>query len=266
MTILLFFAAHWYFSLFFQTLFHHRYAAHRMFTMSRFWEKMFFVFSYIAQGSSYLSPYAYGIMHRMHHAYADTELDPHSPKYDGNIWKMMWKTKIIYSDILSGKTKVDQKFLGALPQWTKFDYFTDMMATRVIFALGYVAFYFFFATSWWMWLLLPIHFIMSPVHGAVINWFAHRIGYTNFKVKDTSKNILPVDILMLGEGYHNNHHRFGSRPNFGVRWFELDPVYPFIKLFNALGIVRLKKQGEMVVAPVMQQEPVLMPVEIEKVA
>jgi stearoyl-CoA desaturase (delta-9 desaturase) len=48
-----------------------------MFTMSKAWEKFFYILSWIFQGSSYLSPRAYGIMHRMHHAYADTEKDPH---------------------------------------------------------------------------------------------------------------------------------------------------------------------------------------------
>ena len=93
-----------------------------------------------------------------------------------------------------------------------------------------------------MYLLLPIHFVMGPAHGAIINWFAHRVGYTNFKVKDTSKNIMPVDIFMMGEGYHNNHHRFGARANFGVRWHEIDPVYIWIYLFDKVGIIKLKLQ------------------------
>ncbi len=82
MIILIFFACHWYFSLFFQTFFHHRYSAHQMFTMSKTMEKVFIFLSWLTQGSSYLSPYSYGILHRLHHAYADTEQDPHSPKYD----------------------------------------------------------------------------------------------------------------------------------------------------------------------------------------
>ena len=106
---------------------------------------------------------------------------------------------------------------------------------------AYTTFYVFFATYWWMYLLLPIHFLSGPVHGAVINWFAHKYGYTNFKVSDTSKNLLPVDFLMLGESYHNNHHANGTNPNFGHRWFEIDPVYPIIKLFHALRIIRLKR-------------------------
>ena len=62
--ILIFFVAHWYLSLLFQTMIHHRYAAHGMFIMSTFWERLFILLSYLAQGSSYLSPRAYGILHR----------------------------------------------------------------------------------------------------------------------------------------------------------------------------------------------------------
>ena len=242
MIILLFFFAHWYLSLFTQTFFHHRYAAHQMFTMSRFWEKTFFILSGIFQGASYLSPYAYGILHRMHHAYADTEKDPHSPMFSKNLFHMMWKTKTIYNAIFEERYDVEDRFAHNLPKWKAFDRFADNWGVRVFWAVFYIGFYAMFATQWWMFLLLPIHFVMGPTHGAVINWFAHRIGYTNFKVKDTSKNLMPVDILMLGEGFHNNHHKFGGRPNFGVRWFEFDPVYPFILLFDKMNIIKLRRK------------------------
>ena len=252
MIILLFFFAHWYLSLFTQTFFHHRYSAHQMFTMSRAWEKTFFVISWIFQGSSYLSPFAYGIMHRMHHAYADTEKDPHSPLYSRNLFIMMWKTKEIYNAIFEERYPVEERFANNLPKWKAFDRFADNWMVRVSWALFYIGFYAVFATQWWMWLLLPIHFVMGPTHGAIINWFAHKIGYTNFKVKDTSKNLMPVDILMLGEGFHNNHHKFGGRPNFGVKWFEFDPVYPFILLFDKVGVIKLKRKGVQEIHPEMK--------------
>ena len=111
MPILFFFLAHWYLSLFSQTFFQHRYASHRAFTMSRFWERVFFVFAYITQGSSYMSPAAYGIMHRLHHAFTDTEHDPHSPSYDKNFFSMMWRTRNEYNGIFSGKTQIEGRFL-----------------------------------------------------------------------------------------------------------------------------------------------------------
>lgn len=239
--ILTFFILHWYSSLFFQTFFLHRYASHQMFTMSPFWEKTFYVLTWLFQGSNYLSAYGYGIMHRMHHAFADTEKDPHSPTYDESLFKMMWKTKTIYSAINKEKVEVDKRFTDGAPQWKAFDRFARSWVSRVAWGAVYFAIYYVYADVWWLWLLLPVQFLLSPIHGAIINWFAHKYGYTNFEVKDTSKNFLPFDFLMMGESYHNNHHKHGNRANFGgFRWHEIDPTYVIIKLLAAFKIIRLK--------------------------
>ncbi len=244
--ILGFFVAHWYLSLFFQTFFLHRYASHKAFTMSPFTEKVFYVLTWIFQGSNYLSPFGYGVMHRMHHAYADTEQDPHSPTYDETIMNMMWKTKTIYSQIASGKLVPEKRFTEGVPNWKVFDRFARSWPSRLFWGSLYVLFYLQFATTWWLWLLLPIHFLMSPIHGAVINWFAHKYGYRNFEVGDTSRNFLPVDFLMMGESYHNNHHKYGSRANFGgIRWHEVDPTYQVIKVLGKLGIIEMANQKEL---------------------
>lgn len=245
MIILIFFITHWYSSLFVQTFFLHRYASHKMYTMSRFWEKVFYFLTAIFQGSSFLSPKAYGIMHRLHHAYADTEKDPHSPKYSKNIGEMMRKTYLIYATILNNKIELEEKFKANVPSWDYMEKIAGNGITRIVWALLYVLFYIMFATDWWMFLLLPIHFLMGPIHGAIINWFSHKFGYKNFKVNDTSKNLLPFDFLMLGEGYHNNHHKYGGRANFGIKWHEFDPTYPVICLFHFAGIIKLKKQNDL---------------------
>lgn len=212
-----------------------------MFTMSRGWEKFFYVLSWIFQGSSYLSPKVYGILHRMHHAYADTEKDPHSPKYDANPFAMMWRTKTIYSAMTRDKYPLEERFTKDLPIWDRFDNFADGWISRTFWGAFYIAFFIYFDATWWQWaFMLPIIIVMGPFHGAIINWFAHKYGKVSFKVKDTSKNLLPVDFLMLGESYHNNHHKFPGRPNFGKRWYEVDPVYPVIVILNALGIIKLK--------------------------
>lgn len=242
MPILIFFVAHWYLSLFCQTFFLHRYAAHSMFTMSKGWERFFYVFTFICQGSSYLSPYAYGVLHRMHHAYADTEDDPHSPKYDPNFFAMMWRTRLVYNDIYYGNEKIDDRFKKGVPNWEAFDRIAGSFGARVFWVLVYIGFYAAFASAWWMYLLVPAHIVMGPLHGVIINWFTHKYGYINFPTKDTSKNLIPVDLIMLGEALHNNHHKHGSRPNFGSRWFEFDPVYPVIRGLDKLGVIQLRPQ------------------------
>jgi stearoyl-CoA desaturase (delta-9 desaturase) len=127
-----------------------------------------------------------------------------------------------------------------------FDKFARSWPSRIFWGIIYVAVYATFATQWWMWLLLPFQFILSPIHGAIINWFAHKYGYRNFEVGDTSRNFLPVDFLMMGESYHNNHHKNGSNANFGgIRWHELDPTYIVIKILNRMNIITLAKEKEL---------------------
>jgi stearoyl-CoA desaturase (delta-9 desaturase) len=184
-------------------------------------------------------------MHRMHHAFADTENDPHSPSYDESIWAMMWKTKTIYSSIANHKMIVEKRFTEGVPNWIAFDKFARSWPSRVFWAATYITIYAVFATQWWLWLFLPIHFLMSPIHGAIINWFAHKYGYRNFEVGDTSYNFLPFDFLMMGESYHNNHHKHGSRANFGgIRWHEIDPTYQVIKVLDKLNIIQLASRKE----------------------
>ena len=241
MEIIFLFIILWYGGLFFQTFFLHRYAAHQTFTMSRITERVVYVLTWLFQGSNYLSAYGYGVMHRMHHAYADTEKDPHSPKYDENVFAMMWRTKSTYQSINRKKIDVDEKFTKNVPQWYGFDKMASSKVSRVIWTVLYVIFFLKFATTWWLWLFLPVIVLMAPIHGVIINWYAHIYGYANFKLKDTSKNLLPFDFLMMGEAYHNNHHKHGSRPNFGgVRWHEIDPTYYIMKVLHKLGIIRLK--------------------------
>jgi len=205
-------------------------------------EKLFYVFSAIFQGSSYLSPYAYGAMHRMHHAYTDTEKDPHSPKFDANLFKMMNRTRNELNDIIRSNTAVEARFLINLPKWQWFDDLANNKIVRIGWILVYIAVYIAFAPSgmWYLYLLIPVHCLMGPVHGAIINWFAHKYGYENFKLENTSKNLVPIDIFMLGESYHNNHHKHSGRANFGHRWFEIDPVYISIKIMHWLRIIRLR--------------------------
>jgi len=237
----IFFVAHWYLSLFSQTFFLHRYSAHGMFTLNRFWERFFFLFTYVTQGSSFLNPRAYAILHRLHHIHSDTEKDPHSPMHHSNIFTMMWKTRKMYLDYLFRKKAVAPEVEAGIPKWTFLENFAETMFSRVFFIALYVAFYIWFAwDQWWWYLLIPVHIIMGPVHGAIVNWFGHKLGYRNYKSDDNSKNTLPADVLLMGELFQNNHHEKPNSPNFGLKWFELDPTFWIMRLLNFLGIIKLK--------------------------
>lgn len=239
--ILIFFFVHWFCSLFFHTFFLHRYGSHQMYTTSKGWERVFYFSTWFFQGSSYLVPRAYGMMHRMHHEYSDTEHDPHSPHFFKDVWTMMVHTRRLYNDYLTGKQKPDPKFMeDPLPEWDAMDKFGDNNITRLTWVAIYVAFYAVFAPAWGWYLLLPIHFLMGPIQGAVVNWCGHKYGYSSFDNNDHSRNTTPWGILLMGELFQNNHHKFKDSPNFAKKWFEFDPSYQVMKFFNFVGIIKLK--------------------------
>src|SRR5215217_4796310 len=101
--IIVFFLCHWFLSLFFHSFFLHRYASHKMYTTSKNWEKVFYLSTWVVLGSSYLVPRAYGVLHRMHHEYSDTENDPHSPHFFKDIWRMMIHTARVFSNFVKGR-------------------------------------------------------------------------------------------------------------------------------------------------------------------
>src|SRR5690606_40823335 len=120
----------------------------------------------------------------------------------------------------------------------------DAWLSRIIWGLIYIAIYVYFveAHQWYLFLLLPIHFLMGPVHGAIVNWSGHKYGYSNFDNNDKSKNSLIVDFVMAGELFQNNHHKRPNSLNFGSRWFEFDPTYPVIKLLDRLKIIEVRQK------------------------
>lgn len=213
-----------------------------MFTMSPFWERFFFVFQFITQGSSYLSPKGYGVLHRMHHAYSDTDKDPHSPHHSKNVFDMMWKTKDVYSDFAKDKVEAENRFTKDMPHWEALDKIGDNWRIRVAWGTAYTLFYMYFvpAGMWYLYLLLPVHYLMGPIHGAIVNWSGHVHGYQNFNANDQSKNTLVWDVLCMGELFQNNHHMYPKKVNLAVKWFEIDPTYQVIRLLKFLKIVKLQ--------------------------
>lgn len=240
MVVIAFFISHWLLCVFFQSFFQHRYAAHRMYTMGPRTERVMHLLTYLVQGSSYLSPRAYAILHREHHAFSDTEKDPHSPHFFKDVGRMMMHTKKRYEDYCAGRGQPEARFLGGYPEWPLVD---DTLRTSWLATLGWVAFYttFYvvFATSPWQFLLLPVHFLMGPVHGAIVNWCGHKYGYRNFNSADKSRNTLPVEVLCMGELFQNNHHKFGASPNFAARKFEIDPTWQVMRVLAKLGVIRI---------------------------
>jgi stearoyl-CoA desaturase (delta-9 desaturase) len=81
---------------------------------------------------------------------------------------------------------------------------------------------------------------MGPIQGAVVNWFGHKLGYSNFNNGDHSKNSTPWGILLMGELFQNNHHHAKDDANFAKKWYEFDLTYGIMRVLNFAGIIKLK--------------------------
>jgi len=209
--------------------------------MEPFWEKFFYLVLLISQGSSFLNPRAYAILHRMHHAYSDTEKDPHSPHFFKDVFGMMIATKNMYMNYLQFKIQPEPAFQGNYPEWPIVDKIGNSWLWRIACGLFYIGFYVMFANHWWLFILLPIHFLMGPLHGAIVNWCGHKYGYSNHDNDDHSKNSLPWDFLLMGELFQNNHHKKPNSPNFATKWWEFDPTYPVMKVLHWMKIIKIRK-------------------------
>jgi stearoyl-CoA desaturase (delta-9 desaturase) len=75
-------------------------------------------------------------------------------------------------------------------------------------------------------------------HGtACINSLAHLTGARRFKTGDGSRNSFLLSLITLGEGWHNNHHRFQSSSRNGFYWWEVDVTYYGLKLLSWTGLI-----------------------------
>jgi stearoyl-CoA desaturase (Delta-9 desaturase) len=146
-------------------------------------------------------------------------------------------------DFVSQKTEPDSIFNSHYPTWPTLDKISDHWFVRVGFGVAYTLFYAYFATEWWQFLFLPVHYLMGPVHGAIVNWCGHKYGYSNYNNDDHSKNSLPLDFLLMGELMQNNHHKHPNSPNFAKRWFEVDPTWPVMRLLHGVGVIKLRRMS-----------------------
>ena len=75
-------------------------------------------------------------------------------------------------------------------------------------------------------------------HGtACINSMAHLMGKRRFQTTDDSRNSWILAFITLGEGWHNNHHRYQSATRNGFYWWEIDITYYGLKALSWTGFI-----------------------------
>ncbi|MEH6560579.1 MAG: acyl-CoA desaturase, partial [Marinobacter sp.] len=84
-------------------------------------------------------------------------------------------------------------------------------------------------------------FFISTValfHATVsINSLSHVWGKRRFETSDDSRNNFWLALLTLGEGWHNNHHRWPQSVRQGFRWYEIDVTWYGLWVLSKLGVI-----------------------------
>ena len=221
-TAILLLTIHWFLSLLAQSLFLHRIAAHGYFQLSRFEEKLGYIFTFLTQGMTYLSPTVYYRMHRVHHSHSDKELDPHSPNNASNFLDSLIKVSLTYRKIRFKKHKGIPAFPTIVHEWDAFDNFAQNGLVRIMWIPVYAGIYYLLNIPGYAYPLIIFHALMGPIHGTLVNWCGHKYGYRNYEIDDQSRNVVPMDLFLLGELYQNNHHAEPLNHNFARKPWEID--------------------------------------------
>jgi stearoyl-CoA desaturase (delta-9 desaturase) len=217
---------------------YHRYFSHRTYKTSRWFQ---FVIAYIGTSAAQMGPLWWAAHHRHHHRHSDTDQDVHSPVAHGFFWSHVgW--------ILSRKYM--ETNTAAIPDFAKYPELRFIDNYHVIppitlalglYGLGWVLEIYAPGLGTNGFQMLVWAFFISTVclyHATFfVNSLTHVHGTRRFETEDHSRNNWIVAITTLGEGWHNNHHRWPHAEAQGMYWWEFDPTHYTIKVLSWLGLV-----------------------------
>jgi stearoyl-CoA desaturase (delta-9 desaturase) len=167
------------------------------------------------------SPLMNLLVHRTHHKYADTNRDSHSPTVQGwrEAWFGEWMERKVFLD-----PRVAKREVRARGYQLTHKYYVPILAAYAfgLWAVDWKAALFLYA--------IPAA-LLFHVKG-FFNTFGHTWGYRNHETDDDSRNSWLVNIVTVGDGWHNNHHADPSRWNISERWYEVDFAAWFIQLIR----------------------------------
>ena len=220
------------------TAFYHRYFSHRTFRTSRLVQ---FLFAVLGSAAAQRGPLWWAGHHRHHHRHSDTDGDLHSPREHGFWWShMLWITT--RSNFPTRLYNVSD--LARFPELRvldRFDVIIPLLLALAMYALGdyWGARFPDSGTSGGQ--MLVWGFSVSTVvlfHATcTINSLAHLFGSRRFATRDNSRNNLWLAFITMGEGWHNNHHRYPGSTRQGFYWWEPDATYYLLKLLSWIGLV-----------------------------
>lgn len=218
------------------SVFYHRCFSHRAFRANR---AVQFLFAFLGAAATQRGPLWWAAQHRLHHAHADTDADPHASRR--GFW---WSHMLWFLCRANYRTPLYRvRDLARFPElaWlNRFDLAAPMVFAAGMFALGEALEPRFPETSGWQMLVwgyvIPTVALMHATF--MVNSLSHRMGRRRFATADGSRNNTWLALLTFGEGWHNNHHRHAASARLGFYWWQLDLGWLGLKLLEKLNLVR----------------------------
>ncbi len=196
----------------------HRCLAHRAFRVKPVFGSFLAGFMQVYGG---VHPQRWVGIHRLHHRYADTELDPHSPLQRHPLLVLVGTPYLI---AMAGRQLPADSSPGAGRR-----YVALRMAIVVfwLFTIGPVQ----TATA------LAVHLVGYLGIMGMVNTAGHRSG-SKPHLDVPGYDLALLSLLLLGHGYHNSHHAHPSAARTGF----LDPIWPIVRLLCVLRLASLDEQ------------------------
>jgi len=223
---------------------YHRYFSHKSYKTSRVFQ---FLLAVVGTTCTQKGPLWWAATHRRHHRESDTPRDVHSPVQRG-----FWYSHIgwIFSPEHESYDPADVKDLYKYPELRWLDRW------HVVPVLGLIAIAAIFGgwtgVAWWyaMSTMFLFHCTFT------INSLAHVWGKRRFATTDDSRNNAVLAIITMGEGWHNNHHRYMQTANQGFYWWQIDASYYVLRTLAFFGLVwELKKPPQRILEEGRQGNP-----------
>jgi len=210
------------------TLAFHRYFAHRAFQMNR---AARFVWAFIGTAAMQKGPLWWAGHHVNHHRFADRDGDPHSPLVSGVYYAHIgWFLNDARHDRLEPTNPVIREFSKApeIVLLERFYFVPPLLLAVAMYLAG--------GLPWLVWgFCLPT---VTLAHSTfAINTVNHMFGSRRFDTIDESRNNPLTALFAVGEGWHNNHHRYQRAARNGFYWWEFDVTWYVIRAMQALGLV-----------------------------
>ncbi|HXX91209.1 MAG TPA: fatty acid desaturase [Acidimicrobiales bacterium] len=180
-----------------------------------------------------MRPRQWVAVHRKHHAFTDTERDPHSPVVLG-FAKVQLANAVLYRKVARDPSTV-ARYARDLPadRWDRWLF--DHAFVGLGLGIGALVLLF----GWQLALVAAgVHAAYYLLGGGAINAVGHRWGRRPFDNLATNNQWLAW--LVVGEGLHNNHHAAATSSRLSLAKGEFDPGWWCIRLLVRLRCATLR--------------------------